>query len=56
MPEDTVKEILRELYERMPEAIQAVCDKLPRDFPDALRKAIVGGIEQRLRRMENAES
>lgn len=41
---------------RMPEAIQAVCDNLPHDFPDALRHPIVGGIEQTLRRMENAES
>ncbi|HSH43464.1 MAG TPA: type II toxin-antitoxin system HipA family toxin [Arenicellales bacterium] len=56
MPEETVHEILQELYERMPGAIQAVCDNLPCDFPDALRKAIVGGIEQRLRRMENAAS
>lgn len=55
MPEEIVNEIVRELCERMPKAIEAVCNQLPRDFPDALRAAIVGGIEQRLRRMESAE-
>ncbi|MGA8258906.1 MAG: type II toxin-antitoxin system HipA family toxin [Arenicellales bacterium] len=54
MPEETVKEILGDLYERMPEAIQAVCDNLPDDFPDALRDAIIGGVERRLERIGNA--
>jgi len=51
LPEETVTRVVGEFHERMPGAIQTVCDNLPGDFPDALRDAIVNGIEQRLERI-----
>lgn len=54
IPEETVTGIMRDLYERLPGAIQAVCDDLSGHFPEALREAIIGGIEQRLERVRNA--
>jgi len=53
MPGFTVSEIIGQLRIQMPLAIDAVCDELPLNFPEQLRKSIMGGILSRLRRFDN---
>lgn len=49
MPVAVVQAILGEVADCMPAALDAVCNTLPADFPDAIRDAVSGGVAHRLR-------
>jgi len=54
MPAEVVEEVLDELAEDTPRAIDTVCNALPDGFPEAIRAAITGGAMQRLERIATA--
>lgn len=53
MPGLAVTEIIGQLRTQMPQAIDAVCDELPLNFPEQLRDSVTRGIMGRLRRCDN---
>lgn len=52
IPAPTTQDILLELQERVPAALEAVRHELPADFPDAIVNSIFNGMLHRLRRVE----
>jgi serine/threonine-protein kinase HipA len=51
-----VKSIWKELAEEAPTAIERVREDLPHDFPVAISNSILGGVEQRIRRIQIAQT
>jgi serine/threonine-protein kinase HipA len=54
VPAKVIKSIFMELAEQVPAVLDNVRETLPQDFPVAISKSIIGGTEQRMRRIRVA--
>lgn len=56
LPPEAAGQLLAELFEAVPAAIETVCAKLPEDFPPAVCDPIFDGFNQRLTRLNTASA
>ncbi len=54
MSASVIHRVMSELMEQTPQAIATALEKLPDDFPEAISESIVGGVQRRLRLIEES--